>query len=76
MRYVSVNEITKNVKEMCIEANHFLTEDMKKSLENAYLKEESDVELLSSYIRGVKSVVKNCFSLSSALSLLIMLCSS
>ena len=30
MRKVDVTEITKNVKEMCIEANHFLSEDMKK----------------------------------------------
>ena len=43
MRNISVNEITKNIKEMCIEANHFLTDDMKEALENAFLKEESPV---------------------------------
>ena len=43
MRYISVNEISDNIKEMCIEANHFLTVDMKKALENAYSKEESEV---------------------------------
>ena len=32
MREVSVNEITKNIKEMCIQANHFLSEDMIKKL--------------------------------------------
>lgn len=32
MRDVNVSEITKNIKEMCIEANHFLSEDMKKSI--------------------------------------------
>ncbi len=32
MRIVQVEDITKNIKEMCIEANHFLTEDMKKAL--------------------------------------------
>ena len=29
MRTVQTSEITKNIREMCIEANHFLTEDMK-----------------------------------------------
>lgn len=43
MRNISVNEITKNIKEMCIEANHFLTDDMKDALENAILREESEV---------------------------------
>ena len=43
MRNISVNEITKNIKEMCIEANHFLTNDMKDALENALKKEESEV---------------------------------
>ncbi len=28
MRTLNVEEITKNVKEMCIEANHFLSKDM------------------------------------------------
>ncbi len=32
MRIVQVEDITKNIKEMCIEANHFLTDDMKKAL--------------------------------------------
>ncbi len=35
MRTISVDVITKNIKEMCIEANHFLSEDMKAALENA-----------------------------------------
>ena len=43
MRIISVDEITKNIKEMCIEANHFLSEDMKKAISNAYEKEESEV---------------------------------
>lgn len=30
MRTVNVEQITSNIKEMCIEANHFLSEDMKK----------------------------------------------
>ena len=40
MRTVHVNEITKNIKEMCIEANHFLSPDMDIALKKA-LKEES-----------------------------------
>ncbi|MBQ7795578.1 MAG: fumarate hydratase [Lachnospiraceae bacterium] len=41
MRSVSVSEITRNIKEMCIEANHFLSADMKKVFEDAVKKEES-----------------------------------
>lgn len=41
MREVSVNEITKNIKEMCIEANHFLSEDMKRVFDEAVKKEEA-----------------------------------
>ena len=43
MRNISVNEITQNIKEMCIEANHFLSSDMKNAINNAYEKEESEV---------------------------------
>lgn len=35
MRNINVNEITRNIKEMCIEANHFLTDDMKQRLHKA-----------------------------------------
>ena len=28
MRTLNVEEISKNIKEMCIEANHFLSKDM------------------------------------------------
>ena len=41
MRDVNVSEITKNIKEMCIEANHFLSEDMKRVFKNAVDSEES-----------------------------------
>ena len=37
MREVSVSEITKNIREMCIEANHFLTGDMTEALDRAGL---------------------------------------
>lgn len=39
MRTVNVEQITSNIKEMCIEANHFLSEDMKKVF-NRSVKEE------------------------------------
>lgn len=35
MREINVSEVTKNIKEMCIEANHFLSADMKKVFEQA-----------------------------------------
>lgn len=41
MRTLKVSEITEAVKDMCIEANYFLTEDMKCALEKAALTEES-----------------------------------
>lgn len=41
MRTVAVSVITENIKEMCIEANHFLTEDMKCALSTAVETEEA-----------------------------------
>ena len=41
MRELNVDIITQNIKEMCIEANHFLTDDMKKVFKNAVATEES-----------------------------------
>lgn len=41
MRTINVNEITDNIKEMCIEANHFLSSDMKGVLDRAAVTEES-----------------------------------
>lgn len=41
MRTVNVKEITKNVKEMCIEANHFLSKDMDCAMKNAASTEKS-----------------------------------
>lgn len=41
MRELNVSEITSNIKEMCIEANHFLSEDMKRVFENAVKEEEA-----------------------------------
>ena len=41
MREVDVAVITDNIKEMCIEANHYLTDDMKKVFNEAVDTEES-----------------------------------
>ncbi len=41
MRIIDVKEITQNIKEMCIEANHFLTDDMDKALKLATEKEKA-----------------------------------
>lgn len=41
MRTINVDNIIKNIKDMCIEANHFLSEDMKCVFEGAVRKEES-----------------------------------
>ena len=41
MRIVKVSDITQNIKEMCIETNHFLSEDMDKALLDAVEEEKS-----------------------------------
>ena len=41
MRTINVEEITKHIKEMCIEANHFLSKDMDTAMKRAVDTEES-----------------------------------
>lgn len=41
MRIINVNEITDNIKEMCIEANHYLSKDMDCAMKNAVEMEEA-----------------------------------
>ena len=41
MRRINVETITQNIKEMCIEANHFLSPDMKKVFDEVAASEES-----------------------------------
>lgn len=43
MREINVEKVTENIKEMCIEANHFLSEDMKGCLYNAVKTEKSEL---------------------------------
>ena len=41
MRTISTDEIIKNIKEMCIEANYYLSDDMKQKIDHACRMEES-----------------------------------
>ena len=43
MREIQVSEITKAVKKLCIDANHFLSEDMENALVSAQAAEESEL---------------------------------
>lgn len=43
MRTINVSDITQNIKEMCIEANHFLAPDMDEAMQNAANAEESEL---------------------------------
>ena len=43
MRTIEVSEITRNINEMCIEATHFLTPDMKRALQHAADTEKSEL---------------------------------
>ena len=43
MRILNVSKVTETVKEMCIEANHFLSEDMECALRKATEREESSL---------------------------------
>ena len=43
IRTIKTEEITKIVKEMCIEANHFLSEDMREAFHNALDREKSEL---------------------------------
>ena len=41
MRAIQVSEVTRNIKEMCIEANHFLSPDMQEAMKDAVQCEKS-----------------------------------
>lgn len=43
MRTINVSDITQNIKEMCIEANHFLAPDMDEAMKNAANAEKSEL---------------------------------
>ena len=56
MRTIHVEEITQNIKEMCIEANHFLSPDMEQALHHAKETEKSPLgcQILSSLQDNLK----------------------
>ncbi len=43
IRTVNTDDIVKNIKEMCIEANHYLSKDMDKALKDATASEKSEL---------------------------------
>ena len=43
MRTVDVATLTQNIKEMCIEANYYLSRDMDAAMKNAAATEESEL---------------------------------
>lgn len=43
MRTIDVSVIVKNIEEMCIEANHFLSQDMNEAMQEAIRKEKSEL---------------------------------
>lgn len=43
IRKVNTDDIVKNIKEMCIEANHYLSKDMDKALKDATASEKSEL---------------------------------
>lgn len=61
MREVSVNEITRNIKEMCIEANHFLSSDMKAVFEKSVNEEKSPLgrQILSQLMENMEIAEKD-----------------
>ena len=56
MREINVDIIKENIKEMCIEANHFLSDDMKEALNCAKMKEKSPLggQILSQLQENLK----------------------
>ena len=43
VRTIHTDIIIENIKEMCIEANHYLSSDMKNALDEAYVNEKSEI---------------------------------
>lgn len=55
IRTIQTAEITRNIKEMCIEANHFLAEDMEHAMKKAAEKEKSELRKKNSSAAAGKS---------------------
>lgn len=56
MRIIQVQQITEQIKEMCIQVNHYLSEDMKEALQNAQAGEKSPLgcQILSQLQENLK----------------------
>lgn len=56
MRTIQVQQITEQIKEMCIQVNHYLSEDMKEALRNAQANEKSPLgcQILSQLQENLK----------------------
>lgn len=56
MRAIQVQQITEQIKEMCIQVNHYLSEDMKEALRNAQASEKSPLgcQILSQLQENLK----------------------
>ena len=72
MREINATEITKNIKEMCILANHYMADDMKNALNNAInmvVFEQDARECYQTLKRpgGYDEVVTDCTSLKKGL---------
>lgn len=52
IRTVNTDDIVKTIKEMCIEANHYLSKDMDKALKDATASEKSEL--------GASGKLENC----------------
>lgn len=63
MRAISVSEITRAVKEMCIEANYALSPDMDEALKVAWQKEESPLgrQILNQLQDNLKIAARRIF---------------
>ena len=64
IREINVSEITAAVKEMCIQANHFLSPDMDKALKAATANEESPLgkKILNQLQENLKIAEKQVMS--------------
>ena len=60
MRIINTNEIIKEIKEMCIEANHFLSPDMIEVFDNARKYEKSPLgcQILEQLDENLKIIKK------------------
>ena len=55
IRTIQTAEITRNIKEMCMEANHFLAEDMEDAMKKAAEEEKSELGKKNSSAAAGKS---------------------